>query len=155
VHPHAREDEHSLVLEGTIGVEIDGHVLQAGPGEIVVKPRDLPHAFWNPTDQPVRILGLISPGCFESYFAELGGILSRTEAPDLTALGQLAARYALVMEPDSIGRLASEPVPSWPRRLAILGAGRVPSSHPSVELSSLVRQRTNPFSSWWGGDSTP
>jgi mannose-6-phosphate isomerase-like protein (cupin superfamily) len=108
VHTHAREDEYSLVLEGTIGVEIDGHDFRAGPGEIVVKPRGLPHAFWNPTDQPALILELISPGGFESYFAELGEILSRPGTPDLTALGQLATRYELAMEPDSIGRLASE-----------------------------------------------
>jgi mannose-6-phosphate isomerase-like protein (cupin superfamily) len=108
VHTHAREDEYSLVLEGTIGAELDGHALQAGPGEIVVKPRGIPHAFWNPSDQPARILELISPGGFESYFAELGGILSSPGPPDLSALGQLAARYELVMEPESIGRLVSE-----------------------------------------------
>ena len=108
VHTHAREDEYSLVLEGTIGVEIDGRVIQAGPGEIVVKPRGIPHAFWNPTDQPARILELISPGGFESYFGDLGRILSRPGPPDLTALEELAARYELVMEPDSIERLASE-----------------------------------------------
>ena len=108
VHTHAREDEYSLVLNGTIGVEIDGRALQAGPGEIVVKPRGLPHAFWNPTDQPARILELISPGGFESYFADLGEILSKPGPPDLTALGELAARYELVMEPESIGRLANE-----------------------------------------------
>jgi len=108
VHTHAREDEYSLVLEGTIGVEINGHAFQAGPGEIVVKPRGVPHAFWNPTDERARILELISPGGFESYFAELGGILSRPGPPDLTALAELASRYQLVMEPESIGRLASE-----------------------------------------------
>ena len=108
VHTHAREDEYSLVLEGTIGVEIDGHACQASQGEIVVKPRGLPHAFWNPTDRAARILELISPGGFESYFADLGGILSTPGPPDLTALAQLAARYELVMEPESIERLASE-----------------------------------------------
>jgi hypothetical protein len=94
--------------KGPIGAELDGHALQAGPGEIVVKPRGIPHAFWNPSDQPARILELISPGGFESYFAELGGILSSPGPPDLSALGQLAARYELVMEPESIGRLVSE-----------------------------------------------
>ena len=108
VHTHAREDEYSLVLEGTIGIELDGDAFDAGAGEVVVKPRGIPHAFWNATDQPARILELISPGGFESYFAELGEILSRPGPPDLTALGQLAARYELVMEPESIGRLASE-----------------------------------------------
>jgi hypothetical protein len=24
----------------------------AGPGTVLVKPRGVPHAFWNPTDQP-------------------------------------------------------------------------------------------------------
>src|SRR5947209_1273676 len=55
VHTHTREDEYSLVLEGRIGLEIDGHAFEAGPGEIVVKPRGVPHAFWNPTDEPARI----------------------------------------------------------------------------------------------------
>jgi mannose-6-phosphate isomerase-like protein (cupin superfamily) len=108
VHTHAREDEYSLVVEGTIGVEIDGDAFEAGPGEIVVKPRGISHAFWNPTDQPARILELIVPGGFETYFAELGEILTRPGPPDLAAFGQLAARYELVMEPDSIGRLAAE-----------------------------------------------
>src|SRR5262245_9941007 len=96
VHTHAREDEYSLVLEGTIGVEIDGNAFEAGLGEIVVKPRGIPHAFWNPTEQPARILELIVPGGFEAYFAELGEILARPGPPDLAALGQLAARYELV-----------------------------------------------------------
>ena len=105
MHTHAREDEYSLVTEGTIGVEIDGLAFEAGPGEIVVKPRGIPHAFWNPTDQPARILELIVPGGFETYFAELGEILAQAGPPDLTALGQLAARYELVMDPSSIERL--------------------------------------------------
>jgi len=108
VHTHAREDEYSLVVEGTIGVEIDGHAFEAGPGEIVLKPRGVPHAFWNPTDRPARILELIVPGGFESYFAELGEILAQPGPPDLAAFGALAARYELAMEPDSIGRLAQE-----------------------------------------------
>jgi quercetin dioxygenase-like cupin family protein len=48
------EDEYSLVLEGTIGVEIDGEPTEAGEGSVVVKPRGIPHAFWNPTDRPAR-----------------------------------------------------------------------------------------------------
>jgi mannose-6-phosphate isomerase-like protein (cupin superfamily) len=108
VHTHTREDEYSLVVVGTIGVEIDGGAFEAGPGEIVIKPRGVPHAFWNPTDEPARILELIVPGGFEAYFAELGEILRRAGPPDLVALGEIAARYELKIEPDSIARLASD-----------------------------------------------
>jgi mannose-6-phosphate isomerase-like protein (cupin superfamily) len=108
VHTHSHEDEYSFVLEGTIGVEIGGETFEAGPGDVVVKPRGVPHAFWNPTDEPARILELIVPGDFEQYFAELGEILSRPGPPDFEGLGALAARYGLDMQPESIGRLAAE-----------------------------------------------
>jgi mannose-6-phosphate isomerase-like protein (cupin superfamily) len=108
VHTHTREDEYSIVLEGTIGVEVDGRAFDVARGEIAVKPRGIPHAFWNPTDEPARILELIVPGGFEAYFAELGEILARPGQPDFAALGELAARYELAMEPDSIGRIAAK-----------------------------------------------
>ncbi len=56
VHSHGNEDEYSLVVEGTIGVEIGDEVLEATTGRIVLKPRGIPHAFWNATDRPARFL---------------------------------------------------------------------------------------------------
>jgi mannose-6-phosphate isomerase-like protein (cupin superfamily) len=108
VHTHRNEDEYSVVLEGTVGVEIDGESFEAGPGTVVVKPRGIPHAFWNPTDEPARLLELIVPGGFERYFAELGEIMARPGPPDLAALGELAARYELELDPSSIPTLAAE-----------------------------------------------
>jgi mannose-6-phosphate isomerase-like protein (cupin superfamily) len=106
VHTHRNEDEYSLVLEGRIGVEIGGETLEAGPGDVVVKPRGIPHAFWNPTGEPARVLELIVPGGFEAYFAELAAIFSRPGPPDLAAIGAVAARYELELDPGSIPRLA-------------------------------------------------
>lgn len=106
VHTHRNEDEYSLVLEGTIGVEIGGETLEAGPGAVVLKPRGIPHAFWNPTDEPARLLELIVPGGFEAYFAELGEILARPGPLDPDGLGAVAARYDLELDPGSIPRLA-------------------------------------------------
>jgi quercetin dioxygenase-like cupin family protein len=108
VHTHTREDEYSLVLGGTVGFEVGGEAFTADAGEIVLKPRGIAHAFWNPTDEPARILELIVPGGFEEYFAELGEILAQPGPPDLAALGRVAARYELAMEPESVGRLAAE-----------------------------------------------
>jgi mannose-6-phosphate isomerase-like protein (cupin superfamily) len=107
VHTHRREDEYSYVLEGRIGVELGGQTLEAAVGSLVRKPRGVPHAFWNPTDAPARILELIVPGGFERYFAELGELLARPGPPDLAALAGVAARYELDMDPTSIPRLAA------------------------------------------------
>jgi quercetin dioxygenase-like cupin family protein len=109
VHTHANEDEYSYVLEGRVGVEIGGEVVVAGPGDLVFKPRGIPHAFWNAGDEPARVLEIISPGGFEQYFAEIAPLLppSRPE-PDFEALGAAMARYGLDMDLGSIERLVAE-----------------------------------------------
>jgi quercetin dioxygenase-like cupin family protein len=101
MHRHAREDEYSYVTEGRVGALLGEHVIEAGPGAVIFKPRNQWHTFWNAGDEPARILEIISPAGFERYFAELvalGG--SRAAPPDaLRALGQ---RYSLEVDPQSI-----------------------------------------------------
>ncbi len=108
MHTHRDEDEYSIVLEGTVGVQIGERVFEAGPGAVVVKPRGVPHAFWNPTDQPSRLLEIIAPAGFENYFAELGEILTSSGPPDPTRLHAIADKYGLDLDPSSIPRLAAE-----------------------------------------------
>lgn len=62
VHTHQSEDEYSYVLSGRIGAMVGEEFVEAAPGEVVVKPRGVPHAFWNPGDEEARLLELISPG---------------------------------------------------------------------------------------------
>ncbi len=107
VHTHRNEDEYSIVIEGTVGVEIGGEVYEAGPGRVIVKPRGIPHAFWNPTDQPARLLEIIAPAGFEGYFADLAKIFAVSGPPDLAALAAVAARYGLDLDPTSIPRLVA------------------------------------------------
>src|SRR5947208_16838558 len=61
IHTHVHEDEYSFVLSGRLTAVIGDDVVEAGPGELVVKPRGIPHAFWNAGDETVRFLELISP----------------------------------------------------------------------------------------------
>src|SRR3954471_16980338 len=56
MHTHQNEDEYSFVLSGTMGAQIGDDVIEAGPGDLVVKPRGIPHAFWNPTDEETHVL---------------------------------------------------------------------------------------------------
>ena len=107
VHTHAHEDEWSYVLEGRVGFELGGDVLEAGPGELVFKPRGEPHAFWNATDEPARFLEIISPSGFERYFAEARDLFAPGE-PDMEAFAALSERYGLDMDFASVPRLVAE-----------------------------------------------
>jgi mannose-6-phosphate isomerase-like protein (cupin superfamily) len=101
LHRHNREDEYSYVLEGRMGALLGEDVLEAGPGELVRKPRGEWHTFWNAGEAPCRILEIIAPAGFEHYFEELvdmGGVAQAQ--PEV--LGELCQRYALDMDPDSI-----------------------------------------------------
>src|SRR6187455_3301325 len=71
LHRHTREDEYSYVLEGRMGALLGDEVVEAGPGDLVHKPRDQWHTFWNAGDEPCRILEIISPAGFELFFREL------------------------------------------------------------------------------------
>ena len=108
VHTHANEDEYSFVLSGRMGAQIGDDVVEAGPGELVFKPRGIPHAFWNPGDEETRLLELISPGEFASYFDELAALFANPGPPDFEKLAELRVRYSLDMDMGSIERLMAE-----------------------------------------------
>lgn len=105
LHTHRNEDEYSYVLEGRIGVQLGDEVLEAGPGELVFKPRGVPHAFWNAGDEPARLLELISPAGFENYFRELAPLLAAADR-DEAAIGEVVARYDLDIDFGTIPVLA-------------------------------------------------
>ena len=77
LHRHAREDEYSYVVEGRVGALLGDEVVLAGPGDLIFKPRNQWHTFWNAGDEPARLLEIISPAGFERFFeelVELGGV---------------------------------------------------------------------------------
>lgn len=100
LHRHAREDEYSYVLEGSMGALLGDEELVAGPGDLVFKPRNQWHTFWNAGDEPARILEIISPAGFEKYFDELADLGAAQADPQV--LAELCARYELEVDPESI-----------------------------------------------------
>src|SRR4051794_29577679 len=104
LHRHTREDEYSFVLAGRMGALLGDDVVEAGPGDLVHKPRDQWHTFWNASDEPCRILEIISPAGFEDFFRELSDMGGALKA-DPQELGQLNERYGLEMIPDSVPEL--------------------------------------------------
>jgi mannose-6-phosphate isomerase-like protein (cupin superfamily) len=97
LHRHSREDEYSYVLEGRMGALLGDDVVYAEAGDLVHKPRDQWHTFWNAGDEPCRILEIIAPGGFENFFDELVELGAHGPAapPEPEQLAALGARYGL------------------------------------------------------------
>ena len=97
MHRHSREDEYSYVLEGRVGAQLGDEVVFGEVGDLIFKPRDQWHTFWNAGDEPARILEIISPAGFERFFAEVAD-------PDLDPAlrASLPERYGIEFDVDSI-----------------------------------------------------
>ena len=81
LHRHTREDEYSYVVEGRVGAWADGEVVYGEPGDLIFKPRNQWHTFWNDGDEPARLIEVISPAGFEHFFDETGRHAPRARRP--------------------------------------------------------------------------
>lgn len=100
LHVHHREEETFLVLEGQLTFHIGEEEIAAGPGDLVVGPRGLPHRF-RAGPAGARVLFLLTPSGLEGLIREQS--VPATERtlppsgavppPDLAAMGEIAQRY--------------------------------------------------------------
>jgi len=91
-HVHQDHDEWSYILEGRIGARVGEDEFVAEVGSYILKPRRIPHTFWNPDDRPARILEIITPSGLEDMFATFGELGARGELTPET-MGATTARY--------------------------------------------------------------
>jgi quercetin dioxygenase-like cupin family protein len=111
LHRHSREDEYSYVLEGRMGAQLGDDVVFATRGDLVFKPRNQWHTFWNAGDEPCRILEIITPAGFEHFFDELGEQMAAIGAPNpgpVLGNSDLPIRYGIEFQPESIERLCRQ-----------------------------------------------
>jgi len=80
-HIHTHEDEVFMVEAGELRFDIDGALTDAGPGTSVFMPRGVPHTFRVMSETAV-VLGVMTPGRFETIFRELGVPAARRTLPD-------------------------------------------------------------------------
>jgi len=111
LHRHHREDEYSYVLEGRMGALLGDEVVYAEAGDLVFKPRQQWHTFWNAGDEPCRILEIISPAGFEHFFRELGEASTGQNAArpgDVLPGSDLPERYAIEFQPERTAEICEK-----------------------------------------------
>jgi mannose-6-phosphate isomerase-like protein (cupin superfamily) len=70
-HLHQSLDELMYVLEGTATVWMDGQVEEIKAGGWHLRPRQIPHTFWNGANQPLRFIDMYFNQNFEDFLEEL------------------------------------------------------------------------------------
>lgn len=71
MHIHNNEDEHFIVLRGTLHIVCGDKAVNVSAGRAVTVSRGVPHAWSNVSDAEVRMLVLFSPGHIEGLFREI------------------------------------------------------------------------------------
>ena len=107
-HTHSREDEFSYVLEGIVGVKLGDQEFLVSSGSYIVKPRGIPHAFWNPGSEPARLLEIIAPAGFEHYFMQLAALLKNNASREDEAIENLASAYGLTYHMEQVPALIAK-----------------------------------------------
>jgi quercetin dioxygenase-like cupin family protein len=86
MHRHRDEDEYTYVLSGRIGAILGGEEVVGGPGDLILKPRDQWHTFWNAGDEPAIVLEILSPGGLEELFKSFGSLAGPVNPQELAAM---------------------------------------------------------------------
>jgi quercetin dioxygenase-like cupin family protein len=68
LHTHENEQEHFIVVEGTLQIAVDGKTQDYSAGSSVTVGKGVSHAWCNLTDAPVRFVVIFTPGRIEGLF---------------------------------------------------------------------------------------
>ena len=98
LHLHRREDEQFLVIDGAARFIVGDATVDAAPGDLVFLPRGVPHAYVV-TSATARLVGMATPGGFESFFLRLGAPVVPGEpeapAPSIEEMARVAAELGI------------------------------------------------------------
>ena len=107
-HTHSREVECSFVLEGEMMCYVGREVVFAPQGSYVIKPRGVPHAFYNSGAGTVKVMEILTPGdSFEGYFDEYEEIVSRemSDEEHRQARTELGKRYGITWHDERVSEV--------------------------------------------------
>ncbi len=70
-----------------------------------MKPRGVPHTFWNPGSELARLIEIISPAGFEKYFEEVAKVRSAGGSPDRAKIAEIAGKYGMTFHMEQVPEL--------------------------------------------------
>ena len=113
LHYHRLFEERFEVVQGTLGVELDGAVHRLGPGERAVAPIDAVHRFFNDSSEPVvfRVEVVPASRAFEQAFQIAYGLARDGR---VTSRGLPSNAYHLAV----LAEMTGTHLPGWYRVLA-------------------------------------
>ena len=91
-HVHERNDVWVYVLHGEVGVRVGEDEAVGKPGEYLLKPRGVPHAMWNPGDEPNRLIEILTPGNADMFFRDFATLSAGASQEEFEAM---AARHGI------------------------------------------------------------
>jgi mannose-6-phosphate isomerase-like protein (cupin superfamily) len=93
-HVHHGFDEAIYVLDGELLVVTGRSEARPVPaGGLALAARGTRHTFRNPTDRPVRVLGIWSPGSALEFMADIGTALPASGPPDPARIAEVYRRH--------------------------------------------------------------
>jgi quercetin dioxygenase-like cupin family protein len=100
LHVHHREEETFLITRGQLTFQIGEQTIEAGAGDLIVGPRDIPHRFTAGPDG-ATLLFLLTPAGLEGLILEQSVPAARRELPgagdvpppDIEHMREVALRY--------------------------------------------------------------
>ena len=113
-HLHRQDDEIFLIEQGAIALWTPHECRTAGPGDVVMLPKVMPHTWRAYGDDPIRFQVTVTPGEFETFFERI--VERKLTLADQAELAEVASAAGM----DIVGPpLSDEEV------AAIVGGGRV------------------------------
>jgi mannose-6-phosphate isomerase-like protein (cupin superfamily) len=104
-HIHQNEDEHFTILEGTARIASGDKTFDATAGTAVTLRRGVPHAWYNPSNAPLRMVVISSPGRIE----EILRLIAKGGDVDILALAEkFGVRNIGPMDPQKAGATNSK-----------------------------------------------
>jgi oxalate decarboxylase/phosphoglucose isomerase-like protein (cupin superfamily) len=88
-HLHRQDDEIFLIEHGTIVLWTPDECRTAGPGDVVMLPKGVPHTWRAYGNDPLRLQVTVTPGEFETFFERI--VERNLTFADQTKLAEVAA----------------------------------------------------------------
>ncbi len=93
LHVHAAQDEWFFVTEGEFDVRVGDTTHHLGPGDSVMGPRGVPHAFRNTTRTGRIMVSFFPAGSMEAFFHQGSTLSPLTPA----AFAELSGRHGMTV----------------------------------------------------------